>query len=84
MYFRGLTKTIKFNQNMKTTPFLILLLLLGNLLSAQSDRDMVMETVNKSTIEGHIYFLADDLLKGRETGTPENKIAASYLANAFR
>ncbi|GAB5401204.1 MAG: M28 family metallopeptidase [Aureisphaera sp.] len=51
---------------------------------AQSDKDKVMETVNKSEIEGHIYFLADDLLKGRETGTPENKIAASYLANMFR
>jgi hypothetical protein len=51
---------------------------------AQSEIDKVTETVKKSTIEGHIYFLADDLLKGRETGTPENKIAASYLANTFR
>lgn len=41
-------------------------------------------TVSKSQIEGHIYFLTDDLLKGRETGTPENKIAASYLANTLR
>ena len=69
---------------MKTTPIFILLLFIGNLLWAQSDKDMVLETVDKSTIEGHIYFLADDLLKGRETGTPENKIAASYLANTFR
>ncbi|WP_396637469.1 M28 family peptidase [Maribacter sp. R77961] len=51
---------------------------------AQTDIEKTKETVNKSTIEGHIYFLADDLLKGRATGTPELKIAASYLANAFR
>ncbi|MDC8005521.1 M28 family peptidase [Aureisphaera galaxeae] len=51
---------------------------------SQSEKEKVIETVNKSEIEGHIYFLADDLLKGRETGTPENKIAASYLANMFR
>ena len=52
--------------------------------TAQTDKDRVIETVTKGDIEGHIYFLADDLLKGRETGTPELKIAASYLANSFR
>jgi hypothetical protein len=51
---------------------------------AQSEIDKVKATVNKSDIEGHIYFLADDLLKGREAGTPENKIAAAYLANTLR
>ncbi len=51
---------------------------------AQSDKELVLETVKKNVIEGHIYFLADDLLKGRETGSPENKIAASYLANTLR
>ncbi|MBL4663001.1 MAG: M28 family peptidase [Flavobacteriaceae bacterium] len=50
----------------------------------QSEKEIVLETVNKNSIQGHIYFLADDLLKGRETGTPENKIAASYLANTLR
>jgi len=51
---------------------------------AQTDVEKTAETVDKNKIEGHIYFLADDLLKGRDTGTPENKIAASYLANALR
>ncbi|MEL6811501.1 MAG: M28 family peptidase, partial [Bacteroidota bacterium] len=50
----------------------------------QTEKEKVMATVEKNTIQGHIYFLADDLLKGRETGTPENKIAASYLANTLR
>lgn len=65
---------------------LLLLLALGSLctINAQSDIEKVKETVNKEDIEGHIYFLADDLLKGREAGTPELEIAASYLANTFR
>ena len=65
------------------------LVLLGALLSvftltAQTEVEKVTETVNKADIEGHIYFLADDVLKGRATGSPELKIAASYLANSFR
>lgn len=53
-------------------------------LIAQTEKEKVENTITKSQIEGHIYFLADDLLKGRSTGTPENKIAASYLANTLR
>lgn len=53
-------------------------------LGAQTESKIVSETISKADIEGHIYFLADDLLKGRETGTPELKIAASYLANTLR
>ncbi|HUH29330.1 M28 family peptidase [Gelidibacter sp.] len=65
---------------------LALLLALGCVftLTAQTEIEKVSETISKSEIEGHIYFLADDLLKGRETGSPELKIAASYLANSFR
>lgn len=51
---------------------------------SQTDEATVRETVKKEKIEGHIYFLSDDLLKGRATGTHENKIAASYLANTLR
>ena len=65
---------------------LALLLTLGCVftLTAQTEIEKVTETVSKSDIEGHIYFLADDVLKGRATGSPELKIAASYLANSFR
>ena len=69
---------------MKYSIALCLGLLSVTAIFAQTEKEKVIETVNKSTIEGHIYFLADDLLKGRETGTPENKIAASYLANTLR
>ena len=51
---------------------------------SQTEKQKVEQTVEKSAIEGHIYFLADDLLRGRSTGTPEAKIAASYLANTLR
>ncbi|MBT8270983.1 MAG: M28 family peptidase, partial [Bacteroidia bacterium] len=69
---------------MKNSILWILALLCVNGILAQSEIDKVKSTVNKADIEGHIYFLADDLLKGREAGTPENKIAASYLANTLR
>ncbi|GGG22402.1 peptidase M28 [Dokdonia pacifica] len=69
---------------MKKFAFLFLVVLSTTITFGQSDKIKVQETVTKSKIEGHIYFLADDLLKGRETGTPENKIAASYLANTLR
>lgn len=57
---------------------------LSSIAQNQSQAELVAETISKDNIKGHIYFLADDLLKGRETGTPELKIAASYLANSFR
>ena len=75
-------------QNYKTGIFTFLMVLFccftSKIANAQTDAEKAAETVNKNSIEGHIYFLADDLLKGRDTGTPENKIAASYLANTLR
>jgi len=69
---------------MKYISFLVFLILGIITLNAQTEKEKVESTITKSKIEGHIYFLADDLLKGRETGTLENKIAASYLANSLR
>ncbi len=34
----------------------------------------------EAAIKGHVAFLADDALKGREAGTPEHEIAARYVA----
>lgn len=63
---------------------LLAALLVSVISFAQTDKDRVLETVTKDKIKGHIYFLADDALKGRDTGSPELKIAASYLANTLR
>lgn len=66
-------------------PFLFLLLCSFTFISfSQSEKEKVENTVSQEQLKAHIYFLSDDLLKGRETGTPENKIAASYLANTLR
>jgi len=69
---------------MKYLSFIAILIISTTTLFSQTEKELVESTITKSSIEGHIYFLADDLLKGRETGTVENKIAASYLANALR
>lgn len=62
-------------------------LLLALTVSSTYGQDLVAqidEVITQEKIQSHIYFLADDLLKGRKTGTPENKIAANYLANQLR
>lgn len=69
---------------MKHRLFTLLAFISFTIAFSQTEKEKVLSTVTKDAIEGHIYFLADDLLKGRETGTPEAKIAASYLANTLR
>ncbi len=52
---------------------------------AQEDQaDLVENTINKSTIKGHIYFLASDELAGRETGTYGIDVAARYISTTFQ
>jgi aminopeptidase YwaD len=50
----------------------------------QTETEKVNATVTKADIEGHIYFLASDEMKGRATGSPELDIAAQYLATNLR
>jgi len=60
-------------------------LLLSTFLAfAQDEAELVKNTIKKSTIEGHIYFLASDELAGRETGTPGIDIAARYISTTFQ
>lgn len=68
---------------MRNLLFLFICLLTTSVFS-QTDAQLAQQTVSKDNIKGTIGFLADDLLKGRETGTPELKIAASYLANTLK
>lgn len=53
-------------------------------LYAQTESEIAASTVFKNDIEGHIYFLASDELKGRQTGSDELDIAAAYIANNLR
>lgn len=52
-------------------------------LHAQDDRALTLETVKQNTIKSHIGFLASDALKGRDTPSPEQEIAAEYLKSRF-
>ncbi len=63
--------------------FLALLTLLSQALYGQSDRDLADKSVNQAIIKSHIGFLASDELRGRDTGSPELKIAAKYLESRF-
>lgn len=51
---------------------------------AQEEAELVKNTIKKSTIKGHIYFLASDELAGRETGTPGIDVAARYISTTFQ
>ena len=68
----------------KYMPAVILVATVSQFLLAQSDVELTRSTLSKNTIKGHIYFLASDELRGRQTGSAEIDIAAQYLANAFR
>ena len=39
---------------------------------------------SRVVLQAHLNFLADDFLKGRDTGTPEYEIAARYVASQFQ
>jgi len=69
---------------MKKNIFFVFAMISSLTIYAQTDVQKTAATVTKSNIEGHIYFLASDELKGRATGSPEIDIAASYLANTMR
>ncbi len=51
---------------------------------AQPDKQLTDATVSKAKIESHIRFLASDELRGRDTPSPEQRIAALYLATQLQ
>ena len=48
---------------------------------AQKDKKITEKTVTPKQIKSHIQFLASDAMKGRDTPSPEQRIAAEYLRN---
>jgi len=46
----------------------------------KTDLEKTVETVKQQTIKDHIFYLASDEMRGRNTGSPEILIAADYLA----
>lgn len=70
--------------------FLFLLLLLpvfhGEQVHAQRDTVAVRfaNTIHAEDLSKHLYILADDSFRGRDTGSPELKKAAEYLADYYK
>ncbi len=57
-------------------------------LSFTAGAQKLVKTINNevqlSEFKSHLYFLASDELRGRNTATQENQIAARYIAERFR
>jgi hypothetical protein len=47
------------------------------------DRAPANESIRKDALKADLFFLASDSLRGRLTDTPENRIAAEYVASRF-
>ncbi len=67
---------------MKNT-FLLLLTITAQFVFAQTDQELADQSVNKSIIRSHIGFLASDELKGRDTPSEGQNIAAKYIQSRF-
>jgi hypothetical protein len=50
---------------------------------ADDPKQRYLETITTQDIEGHLYFLADDLLEGRETGQRGQHLAGLYIRSQF-
>lgn len=66
---------------MRRLQYLILAALMcATACAQQTDLEKTEATVQQQTIKDHIYYLASDEMRGRNTGSPEILIAADYLA----
>ncbi len=61
-----------------------ILLVAGSISLAAQDLAPRAEAEPAAQWWGHIAFLADDRMKGRETGSPEHREAAEYIAKHFK
>src|SRR4030081_3847077 len=48
------------------------------------DRKATLDRITAQSLEGHVSFLASDLLEGRDTPSRGLDIAAEYIAAQFR
>jgi len=58
--------------------------LLVPLADGQAINDRSSDPALNSALASHIEFLSDDLLRGRDAGSPEYEIAAHYVASHFK
>jgi peptidase M28-like protein len=63
--------------------FAIVALALAAVLNA-ADSDPGLASITADALKGHIYFLASDEMAGRDSLSPEGRIAAQYIAGFYR
>jgi hypothetical protein len=59
------------------------LLILVTISSAQSSRDVGLDTIRADALKGHTFFLAAPEMGGRDSLSLEGRIAANYIASFF-
>jgi Zn-dependent M28 family amino/carboxypeptidase len=62
----------------------ITVLLLSLTIAVLSITPVKAQESNEAALKAHVYYLADDKLKGRLTGTKGAKLAANYIRKAYK
>ena len=69
---------------MKRDYLLLTLLLVGNITFAQSPIERALNTINRSSAEATINFLASDELQGREAGFHGSRVTSEYIVSLLQ
>lgn len=69
---------------MKRDYLLLALLLVGNITFAQSPVERGLNTINRSSAEATINFLAGDELQGREAGFHGSRVTSEYIVSLLQ
>ena len=69
---------------MKRDYLLLALLLVGNITFAQSLIERALNTINRSSAEATINFLASDELQGREAGFHGSRVTSEYIVSLLQ
>ena len=69
---------------MKRDYLLLALLLVGNITFAQSPIERALNTINRSSAEATINFLASDELQGREAGFHGSRVTSEYIVSLLQ
>ena len=69
---------------MKNLCLLSALLFVGNITFAQSPVEKGLNTINRSSAEATINFLASDELQGREAGFHGSYVSSEYIVSLLR
>ena len=69
---------------MKRDYLLLALLLVGNITFAQSPIETALNTINRSSAEATINFLASDELQGREAGFHGSRVTSEYIVSLLQ